>query len=858
MGEVYRARDVTLGREVALKLLRERSANRPDGRDRFEREARLLATLQHPGIATIHESFEEDGVPVIVMELVDGETLDRALADGPLPMRRALDVARQIAEALEAAHGKAILHRDLKPSNVKLTPEGRVKLLDFGLAKALTSDGLPSSVDTVTTPGDPVTDSPAVLGTAPYMSPEQARGDEMDQRTDVWAFGCVLYEMLTGRRVFPGGTHADAVAGVLEREPDWAALPATTPEGVLTLLRRCLEKDRAQRLRHIGDARLEIEDALARPRGGYVPRRLLPRRLTSRLAGVMAVALLLGGAVRYFTSRWDAASSLSRLINPMPVAASVGLEGSPSWSPDGRMLAYHLWYLEQPDNWDIWVTQLDGGPPVNRTADHAGYDGQPRWSPDGRQIAFWSTREGGGVFLMSALGGHARKIASTYSFAHPPAWSPDGSELAYLVALPDARIGVERRHLSHGTTRRFPLPGRERVRLDFAWSPDGRLLAYVDAYSYGGVGTQLWILRWDDGQATAISDGQAAEWRPSWAPDSRTLYFVSSRSGTKDIWRQGVSGEGKTTTAERLTTGLEVLSATASGDGRRLAYVKGRRVANIWRVPILADRPATWADAHQLTFDQAVADYVDVTRDGRRLVISSDRSGKEDLWLLPANGGEMQQFSSGPTPHMGPAWSPDGREIAFYVFSRGSRSIWVQDVAGGPARQLTRDQSLWPRWSPDGKTIAYTSLLPGGSGIWVVPTAGGAARAVVADPSAAQYNDWSPDGEWLAFTSNRSGQNRIWRVLSNGGRVEAVSTKDGSTLPRWSRDGKWIYFRQGGPTAQQVWGVAVNGRTERPFTNFSGKRGYIDDLGLATDGKNLFFSWREDLADIWVMDVVER
>jgi Tol biopolymer transport system component len=149
-------------------------------------------------------------------------------------------------------------------------------------------------------------------------------------------------------------------------------------------------------------------------------------------------------------------------------------------------------------------------------------------------------------------------------------------------------------------------------------------------------------------------------------------------------------------------------------------------------------------------------------------------------------------------------------------------------------------------------------LLPGGSGIWVVPTAGGAARAVVADPSAAQYNDWSPDGEWLAFTSNRSGQNRIWRVLSNGGRVEAVSTKDGSTLPRWSRDGKWIYFRQGGPTAQQVWGVAVNGRTERPFTNFSGKRGYIDDLGLATDGKNLFFSWREDLADIWVMDVVER
>jgi Tol biopolymer transport system component len=568
---------------------------------------------------------------------------------------------------------------------------------------------------------------------------------------------------------------------------------------------------------------------------------------------------LVAAALAHFVLRRQGASS-PRLVNPVAVAASVGLESSPDWSPDGRTLAY---MSNQDGDFDVWMKLVDGGPAVNRTADHKGLDAQPRWSPDGRQVAFWSRREGGGVFVMSPLGGEARKVASathpSWPYPHPPAWSPDSSELAYLVALglPDyQRLALERRNLRDGTTKQVELPGTKgNMRLDVAWSPDGRWLAYVDGASYRTTSpTQLRLLRWSDGHATAITDGRWLDWRPSWAPDSRALYFASNRGGTMDVWRLRVNDDGTATAPERLTTGLEVQAATLSSDGRRLAYVKGRSVGNVWRVPILAERPATWADAEQLTFDQALVNQIDVTRDGQRLVIKSDRSGADDLWIMPAKGGDPQLLPGGPPPRRAPDWSPDDREIAF----ASPRGISIQPVAGGPARQLTNGGL--PRWSPDGRALAYAGPRPA-YGLWVVPAAGGEARQVVDDPFAADVSDWSPDGEWLAFVSERSGESRIWRVRSTGGEAEPMSTRSYDRLPRWSPDGKWIYFRSGrdgGPSDPQLWGVSVTKKVERAFTNFSGKRGVIDPHALATDGKYLYFSWHEDLADIWVMDVVPR
>lgn len=347
------------------------------------------------------------------------------------------------------------------------------------------------------------------------------------------------------------------------------------------------------------------------------------------------------------------------------------------------------------------------------------------------------------------------------------------------------------------------------------------------------------------------------EWSPSWSPDSRTLYFVSNRGGTKDLWQQRILQDGASNgPPEQITTGLEVLQAVLSPDGQRFAYTKGRPVANVWRAPIFDDRAITWSDAQQLTFDHAYVEQLDVSRDGQKLVVSSDRSGNPDLWILPAHGGELQPFTTDPTPEWAPAWSPDGHDIAFYAYRSGYREIWVQAIGGGPAHQLTHLEadSAWPRWSPDGQMIVFDSQSGSSADILVVPARGGEPRAIVKRSSFNEIPEWSPDGRWLVFTSGLFDQNRIWRVPATGGSPEPV-TKGQGAVARWSPDGRRIYFLS---NWEQVWAVSLdgNGKSERAVTNLVGRRGGMG-ASIATDGRFLYFPWDEDLAsDIWVVDVV--
>ncbi|MGH9814130.1 MAG: protein kinase domain-containing protein, partial [Candidatus Acidiferrales bacterium] len=338
MGEVYRAADTRLGRDVALKFLPEVFARDPDRLARFEREAKLLASLNHPNIAAIYGLEEADGVRFLVLELVEGETLAERLASGSLPVEEAVAVCRQIAEGLESAHSKGIIHRDLKPANIKITPEGKVKVLDFGLAKAFEGEAAARDLSQSPTMSDIATRSGVVLGTAAYMSPEQARGKTVDTRTDIWAFGCVLYESLSGLPVFHADTVSDTVAGILRGEPDWQFLPAETPASLRRLLRRCLQKDAARRLQHMGDARLEIEEALVGPE--EAPTIVAPRRDWRRLALLCAGSLLVGAL---------AASLVVLQVRPPPGQAAMqfsvvtnfaGVEAQPTLSPDGRSVAF--------------------------------------------------------------------------------------------------------------------------------------------------------------------------------------------------------------------------------------------------------------------------------------------------------------------------------------------------------------------------------------------------------------------------------------------------------------------------------------------------------------------------------------
>jgi Tol biopolymer transport system component len=524
------------------------------------------------------------------------------------------------------------------------------------------------------------------------------------------------------------------------------------------------------------------------------------------------------------------------------------------------MLAYYLDPVDYSGNTDIWATQVGSGQPLNLTSDHAGADAFPSYSPDGRQIAFWSSRDGGGYFVMPALGGPPRKIIAESALlpATRPQWSSDGKRLACVVhdqASPSAAVVS----LDTGDSRRVPLPGRNAFgRLDLAWSPDGRYFAYVDAKYYSSQIRQLLVIGIEDGTTSEITDGRTNVASPTWSRDSRDLYYVSNRAGGMDLWRQGMKGGQPVGAPLPMTTGVGVSSAAFSPDGRRVAYSKGRVMANVWRAPILPDRPARWSDAQQVTFDDAYIEMVDVSRDGERLIVSSDRAGNADLWALPSGGGSMQQVTTDPTPDWAPRWSPDGREIAFYAYRSGKREIWVQPVGGGAARQITTSEveSTYPDWSPDGREIVFYSPREGKAQVWIVAADGGEARQVTEGPID-QDPAWSPDGAWVAFVSSRSGRRLVWRVASKGGEARKLSEVEGDR-PRWSPDGKWIYLLGTGASLGDLWAVPAAGGPARKLTDLVGRRGTLEEGALATDGKFLYFSWREGLGDIWVMDVVDE
>ena len=692
-----------------------------------------------------------------------------------------------------------------------------------------------------------------VLGTVTYMSPEQARGLTVDQRTDIFSLGIVLYEMLTGEAPFHGPSGAETMSAIINQPTPALARSVKGPmvPEVARIVGRCLEKDPEDRYQTAKDLLSELRrvkrDSESGARAPYAGSTRAPSR---GFAWAGAAIAALAVATGFFLLSGDTRDATPRFINPVQVTSAVGVEDYPAWSPDGQTLAYES---NQSGNWDIWITQVGSGQHLNRTKDQIAIDRWPSWSPDGREVAFSSRRDDGGVYVKSPLTGSPRRVASHF-YTRDTQWSTDGNELHYTVGdFGDGEWWSEVLTLESGRSSIHPLPGSASTRHDARWSPDGRFVAYVDAPDTAHV-TRLWLLRVSDGEAIPITDGKWADWSPDWSADGEFLYFISNRGGVMDLWRRAIGTDRSPVgNPELLTTGIGMRHARFSADGSRMAYSRGRTVSNLWRVPIPEGRLATWDDAEQLTFDQAQVESVDVSSDGIRLFIGSDRAGNQDIWSMPASGGDLEQVTTDPTPDWHARVSPDGNEIAFYAFRSGNRDIWVMPSDGGPARQLTDDPSPdhQPQWSPDGQTVAFWSVRGGNIDIYTIPATGGPETRLTNDPAFDVYPTFSPDRRWLAFVSAR-GDGGIWRMPSEGGEPEQLTRRADSGFFVWSRDGNAIYFEDG----NNLWSVSAEGGEEHRLTELSGRRGVMGRECLATDGMYLYFSWQEDLGDIWVMDVV--
>ena len=850
MGEVWRARDSSLRREVAIKVLPAGLAGNPDYLARFEREARALAALNHASIAAIYGLEEAEGIRFLAMELVEGETLAERLGGGPLPVPQALRIAQGIAEALEAAHAKGIVHRDLKPSNVKVTPEGKVKVLDFGLAKVL-EDADPdfSRADTLRA-GE--TREGTILGTPFYMSPEQARGRPVDRRADLWALGCVLYEMLSGWRAFDGETAPDAFAAVLSGEPDWKRLPRQAPEAIRKLLVRCLEKDRARRQRDAGDAALEIESVL---------RSLDPLPPAREPAGGRSILETLSAFFRPARAPVESSAPFTppRLSQ---VTFSEEIEQFPAWSPDGERLAF---CRETGKGRRIVVREL-GGSEERPITDGETDDIQPDWSPDGRSIVFARGRqpgrkvepndvfgayEGTDLWRLELSTGRAERLVEN---AANPSFSPDGPRIAFDASWAGPRriwIADERgRNPQQSTSDDSEAVVHVRPR----WSPDGARIVFQNIertkFDVRVVDVASKRLSW-------ITNDHVQDLSPVWSP-SGFLYFSSYRGGGVNIWRIPVTAAGEPAGLLRqLTTGAgQDVEPAITRDGRRLAFTTLRQNADIWRLPVSPETGKAAGPPEKLIATTREDSRGAWSADGTRIAFNSDRSGDMNIWLHSMEDGSARPLTAGPGGDFQPNFSPDGGRVAFFSSRAGNVDVWVVETRGGRPRRLTRGPgiSVNPAFSPDGGRIAYVSDEGGRLEVWVMGSDGAGARRLTDCGVLGHFLQWTADGRYVVFRSP-SPSPRTLRVPFGGGEPEELPEVAGGAHMSFSPDRTRIMDVVGHRT---LWVSPLSGgKPERVF-EFEDADSRIDYPRWSPDGRWVLFDrFRPSGGDIWMMEGFE-
>ena len=840
MGVVYKARDTHLDRFVAIKVLPPETVTDSERKRRFVKEAKAASALNHPNIVTVHDIETDGGVMFIAMEHICGRTLDAVISHRALPFKEAVRCAIEIADALSAAHLAGIVHRDLKPANIMVTEQGRVKVLDFGLAKLRESAKSAENESTRTL--EPRTERGTIVGTAAYMSPEQAQGGAVDTRSDIFAFGAVLYEMLTGRRAFRGTTAISVLAAILKEEPERLGLViGGIPSELERIVARCLRKDPARRFQNAADLKVALEEVLEE--GDTVPaaRDAGVRSNWRWLPGALLLTVLAAGAA--LSWRLIRTPPASPLLVLKKVTSDSGLTTDPALSPDATLVAYAS-DRSGEGNLDIWVQPVNGGTAVRLTS-HETDDHQPAFSPDGARIAFRSERDGGGIYIMPALGGEPRLVVR--NGVHPR-FSPDGKHILYGVSSNVA-----------GELYVVPASGGPSMRLqpqfwgtsDGIWAPDGKHVLFLGLSGPIGVGLSAWWITTLDGAppvATAAREvidrygllpppGEHDIAPSLWLEREDQVVFSASLGDATDLWSLRLSPtNGKVTgVPRRLTVGTGLhrypsfAVAPSARNGRSLGMIALANLndnIDVWSLPLDADQGVVRGKITRVTQDPAPDTNVSVSRDGERAVFASTRSGGSQIWMKDVRNGAETQLTAGDAAKSYPHISADGNHVAYGTREGEKWSVYAVslDARGrkGAEERLCEGCGIPGSWSLDAKSLLY-EVLPQ-SVIGLLDFAGFRGEVLVHPKTKLWQGEFSPDDLWVAFMAAEESTGRIYVVPADKLRSSPppetwIAVTGGETWddkPRWSPDGNLLYFTSERDGFRCLWAQRLDARTKRP------------------------------------------